>query len=171
MKCREGGFTLLEFGVVAVILGIVAAILLNRFAFYQEMAEKANMEYMANTLKTALIIERGVQLAGGREDPGLLGQKNPFDWLEKKPANYLGVFRNPDIRTLATGNWFYDESSRELVYLVRNGEYFRQTGPGQKRVRYHIKLLRADGGDAALMPMVGVRLELVEPYTWRMESK
>ena len=41
-----------------------------------------------------------------------------------KPANYLGSFDDPDPGSLQKGSWYYDAGRHELVYLVRNSEYF-----------------------------------------------
>ena len=87
------GATLLEFAVTASVLGILAFVLLDRMTYYQERAEKANMEYTVATVKTALLVEFSTLMVEGRmqESPALL-LRNPMDWLVPKPANYLGEF-------------------------------------------------------------------------------
>lgn len=160
MRRRQTGFTLLEFGVVAVILGIAAVVLLERLAYYQEVVEKLHMELTARALKSALRMEIANDLmAGRRVSAERLVRGNPMEWLGQKPANYAGERTNLDPDRLQQGNWYFDRDHNELVYLVNRGSHFRPDSAGYKRVRYIVR------------PMQGqdwVRLVEVEPYRWEI---
>src|SRR5438045_2255799 len=104
-----GGFSLIEFIVVLVIISIVAAVLLDRVKFYQEHAEKTTMEATAATIQAALHLRMAGYLALGRDRDvaGLVGE-NPMDWLARKPNNYAGAFDRMGADELPDGIWYYD---------------------------------------------------------------
>ncbi len=170
-KTKYRGFSRLELLIVTIMLGVIVTVLLNRFLYYQEAAEKARMEYTASALKSALRLRMASLLVQGRaQEFRLLAQDNPMDWLEQPPDNYLGRLTNPDIEGLQRGNWYFDVSSRELVYLVKQGEYFQPDSSGRKQVRLQIVFAhnQSDLGpeQQAGYPTDSVRLVLVEPYQW-----
>jgi hypothetical protein len=166
------GATLLELAVVVSVLGALAFVLLDRMAYYQERAEKANMETTATTLKIALLVEFSTLMVEGRmqESPALL-RRNPMDWLAPKPANYLGEFNGIAPDTLPRGNWYYNSGARELVYRVNRGRYFTPDSRGRREVRFHVKA-NYDGAankervGASPMPPSGIKLVPVEAYNW-----
>lgn len=62
---RQQGFTLIELVMVIVILGILAAFALPRFADLTGDARQASLQGLAGALKSASAIARSAQLAGG----------------------------------------------------------------------------------------------------------
>jgi general secretion pathway protein G len=166
------GATLLEFAVAVSVFCILALILLDRMAYYQEWAEKANMEYTAASLKSALLMEFSTLMVEGRmRESSTLLQQNPMDWLAPKPANYIGEFDGAAPDTQSRGIWYYDRGARELVYRVNLGRYFRPDSRGRQEVRFHVTRVYypmpvENGVGASPMPPSGVKLMLVEKYMW-----
>ncbi len=65
---RSGrGLTLIELIVVICIIGVSAALLVDRLRFYQEAAEKAAMEYTVGAVKSALQLQVAAMLVRGEE--------------------------------------------------------------------------------------------------------
>lgn len=165
------GFSLLEFLVGVISIGIIATILLNRLLYYQEAAEKTNMEYTMSMMKSALRSRMASLLIEGRAQEYIrLAQENPMDWLEPKPDNYLGKLANPDPGQLAAGNWYFDSANGTTVYLVGRGKYFQPDTTGQKRVRLRVTFVRnranSQSNHDPIEPTDTVALSLVEPYKW-----
>ena len=169
-KGRCEGFTLLEFGVAAIILGVVAAVLLDRLRYYQEAAEKAHMEYTVATLKSALRLHVSTLMVEGRMgECAKLARQNPVDWLQQKPADYSGEFDGAPPDSAPPGGWYYDRVQRELVYRVRLGRHFVPGKDGRRQVRFRVAVVydEIQGGEGASGLLVsGVTLAAVEPYRW-----
>lgn len=168
---RPKGFSLLELMVSVSLIGIAMTILFERLSYYQEVAEKTNVEYTVKTIKRALRLRMAMLLVEGRaQEYALLAQENPMDWLEKKPDNYLGRLSNPGVGQVPAGNWYFDSANRSLVYLVAVGGHFQPDSGGQKRLRLQVSLVRnqldSSLSNDAPQASDSVALRLLEPYVW-----
>ncbi len=65
MKKQQSGFTLIELVMVIVILGILAAFALPRFADFSNQARAATVDGVAGSLRSASAIAHAAQLAAG----------------------------------------------------------------------------------------------------------
>ena len=122
---RKRGFTLLDFAVTVLVAAALSAFLLNRFDFYRQQAELAATRQLVAALRTALHT-RAAQLQASGQGAALhaLAQDNPMNWLESKPANYLGEFAAPDPDQIGRSGWVFDARDKSLVYLLSNAESF-----------------------------------------------
>jgi len=138
---RSHGFTLLEFGVTVLVAATVSALLLNRFDYYREQAEMAATRQLVAAMRTALHV-RAVQLrAAGRTDAlRALAEDNPMNWLEQKPANYLGEFDAPDPEKIGRTGWVFDARDKSIVYLLPNAE--RLSFGTARLLRFKVEFLR-----------------------------
>jgi prepilin-type N-terminal cleavage/methylation domain-containing protein len=158
------GFTLLELVVVLTILAILGGILMDRLGRYAEFAEKTSMEYTVNSINTALLMEYAeLTMRNRRDDTFKLAQSNPVGALAQKPSNYLGEFTGPPAAADLGGNWYYDSSDHQLIYLVQRAENFQPDSTGAKRVRFKV-MGYYDTTDPRVL--VGLVLSPVEPYHW-----
>lgn len=165
------GFTLIELIVVIIIIVVMMGLFLNRALYYQEQAEKTAMEQVAGTIQSALILQYGqVMTRGKSSDVAALVQDNPMNWLQKKPNNYSGEFYDPTPLAVESGNWVFDLKSHNLVYVVRNANYFKPGKDGKKWIRFHVvtyyEASRLPSLQAAPPELTGAVFEPVEPYSW-----
>jgi prepilin-type N-terminal cleavage/methylation domain-containing protein len=161
---RGRGFTLIELAVVATVIGVLAAVLLNQVIFYQEQAEKAAMEQTVAIIRSALHMQTATRFAKDRaaDIPRLLKQ-NPMDWLAEKPMNYKGEYFAPKPTDMEPGNWYYDVQSGYLIYAVRNEANFHIDAGEPNQIRFRTRLVPSLQDDKVIE---GTTLEPVVPYRW-----
>ena len=165
------GFTLLELIIVIIIIVVLMGAFLNRALFYQEQAEKTAMEQVAGAIQSALILQYGQVMTRGKpSDVVALADDNPMNWLQKKPGNYVGEFYDPTPLSVESGNWVFDLKSRDLIYVVRNANYFKPGKDGKKWIRFHVAVeheaSRLPSQQDAQPELAGLLFEPVKPYSW-----
>src|SRR5262245_10475278 len=117
---RHRGASLFEVSVCLAIFAVFLAVFLERSYFYQEAAEKTAMELQAEHVKASLRYRvADLILTNRMSEIPTLADENPMDWLDEKPANYLGA-RDSAPETPLGGTWYFDRKNHELVYTVNN---------------------------------------------------
>jgi hypothetical protein len=138
---QQCGAGLMEFAVAAAVLAILIFMLLQRMQFYQAQAEQAAVAQVVADVRSSLDARLAQRyLPGKAVDLAVLAGQNPFDWLDRKPANYLGEFFAPGERELEPGNWYFDRREKVLIYLLNNRKTFGDAV--QKRLKFKVKLFR-----------------------------
>jgi len=161
------GFTLVELAVCISIIAVLATVLLNRFAYYKELAEKAAMESMVRIFKTGLQIRLAELIITNRQgEAATLEAEDPTQWLDARPSNYGGAFGEP----LQRGTWYFDALERQLVYVISTGDRLNtdiQADP--KQIRFRVRLLkdRLHVAGATVESVTGVTLAPISPYRWQ----
>ena len=112
--------TRLEIGIYAAVVGVVLAVFLERVLYYMELAERTAMEVTVSNVNSAINIRRafGMLAPRGTKDPSA-PPRNPFALAEMSPANFIGEVDLPDLANLERGQWVFDRTRRELIYLPR----------------------------------------------------
>jgi len=151
--------------VIALLLvSVLIGVFLDRALYYRELAEKSAMEQVALDLRSSVNIRVAELVLESRfGDLGPLAAQNPMDLLQRKPQNYRGVLTRTGMQEVVTGNWYFDITSKEVVYFVDSGHYFAHDEQGRKRVAWRVRLVEGTSGAAAPQ---WARLELVRPYRW-----
>lgn len=169
------GFSLLELVIVIVIISVLIVVAISRLIALQEAAERASMESVVGTLRSAIGIRVATHIVK-QNIPGLrrLVSTNPMDQLAQLPKNYLGVFDRPDPNTLEDGNWYFDRDKGILVYLVRSKVRFKGGKDNPPRARFRIRPVFTDRNrngryDPGRERIEGLSLSPVEPYTWKFD--
>ncbi len=173
---QTGGSKLFEFVWVVVLVGVLSMVMLDYMLRYIEVAEKSAMENTAMNLRSALRLRLAeVLVRNDAKEAMRLARANPMDWLYEVPSNYAGEISDPEMDSIARGKWYWNRSSRELVYLVDNGRDFTPDAKGLKRVRYrvHAAFLAAavkENRQLSVNDLVGeISLVLAEPYKWEFK--
>lgn len=169
------GSSKLELMTAIVLIAVCAAVLLNRLSFYQEVAEKAQVEYTISILKSALRIQMATMMTDGHTgDVALLEQRNPLEWLREKPVTQVLEVGNSSPKKSASAGWEFDPLNRTLTYRPLHTAHFQADQFGKKEIRLKVELVR---DSSKLLPhgnlnspnshaaVLGLRLH-VEPYSW-----
>lgn len=164
------GFTLLELIVVICLVAILGATALDRLFWYQGQAEKASMDYTATMIKSGLWLSAAdLMMANRNADIPALATHNPINLLAQKPENYLGELNSNDIRSLASGNWFYDSAKHQVVYIVKYRQNFTPDIAGDYTVKYGMQVLYGEMELASgnkVSYITGVTLVPLNKYSW-----
>ena len=141
---RQSGATRLELAVATVLAVLLVGVLLNSIISYQAEGERVAAKQLIGSLRTAFAV-RSAQAISTRGEPGLLAlaQQNPMNWLQRRPANYLGEYYSPRKEALPRGNWFFDRRATTLVYLPAGQKSF--SSEIQKVLIFKVKLVRVSG--------------------------
>ena len=164
---RQRGFNLFELVVALALIAALAAVLLDRLAYYQEMAEKAAMDSTLRVLKTGLQIRLAELIIGNRQgEAAALEMEDPMRWLDPPPVNYAGAYREPP----NFGKWYFDAKARQLVYVVSLGNRLELAASADsQQIRFRTQLLkdRVNVAGGTVESVTGVTLTPVTPYRWR----
>ena len=107
---NQKGFTLIELIMVTIILGILAAVAIPRYASTVDRAEAAAEDAVISSIEAGLETYAIEQLMdnGRRSWP-----TNPFDALETKPAGY-DADDSDDADT--DGEWTYNTTTKKITH-------------------------------------------------------
>lgn len=166
------GFSLLELVVVIAIIAILGTVAVSRLWGLQADAEKAAMEQVLGSLRSAIGIKFAdhyavADMAGLRALEG----SNPMDRLSETPKNYLGAAADLNPAASDGGVWYFDTAARVLVYQVRNADYFQGGVGSPPRVRFAVRLIYETGRRKGSLgqttgSVVGAQLVALDPYNW-----
>ncbi len=123
---RQRGLSLFEFAVAVAIIGVLAGVLLERFRYYQEMAEKARMQQTLDTLNAGLRFHAaGLLVTGKTEQINAMDKQNPFAWLDMPArAGYCGLW----LAAAKAGCWYYDPAAHAVVYVPIHRRHLSAAG-------------------------------------------
>ena len=166
MTRRARGFSLLELSIVAAVCAVLFGIFLERLTYYQEAAEHARFESELQAFKTALQLRMAELISANRERELLqLETENPSRWMAKPPASFAGEYpANPE-----PGNWYFDSTARELVYVPNLLRFLKTAEPRRPpqlrfRVRITYQPIYAPGGKVS--GVAGLTLESPAGFQW-----
>ncbi len=171
MTRNISGFSLFELVVTLTIIGVLIAIAIDKLPAWQAEAERAAMESVTGSLRSALGIKVASYIA--RNDMAgirALAGSNPMDQLAEIPANYAGEYSGTEAAAVEGGKWYFDAAARQLVYRVRDPALLGAPAVSGE-IRFAVRLVFEDRSrngrsDTSRDSLGGVRLEAVQSYTW-----
>lgn len=168
---RARGFTLIEFVVVVIVIGVVAGFALDRLLPLIGRAERIAFVQVRAQLQSALLLEAAERITRGeaRMLAGL-ADGNPMTLLLEPPANYRGAYAASG-GDLERASWYFDSGRGRLVYRVgKHAEFETLDGlPGvvELFVQFAYDDRDEDGDyDAGRDTFEGLRLAEATVYRW-----
>jgi hypothetical protein len=135
----------LQAALYVAIVGVIAALLLDKLLTYAEAAEKATMEATVSRLNNALYARLAyLALRGEYETIDALPGQSPFQVTHATSPAYLGEFDGTPPGAEG-GRWYFDRKRQELVYLpnLRRHLTVSDDEPGRASIRFHLEVRRA----------------------------
>lgn len=121
-----------EYGLLALIIGLLALFLLNRVHTVHRHAERMSIIGEINSLRAGVVTMRDSPKNASIKD---LSGMDPFRLVQDPPANYLGPVRNPEQRDISPGSWYYDANNDLLIYKARFAHNFPFTKAPTRELR------------------------------------
>ncbi|HVY06681.1 MAG TPA: hypothetical protein VHB46_11960 [Burkholderiales bacterium] len=137
------GASQLELVVCIALVGIFMAVFLERMFYYQEQAEKTAMEMTVANIRSGLRYKVADLIMNNRvSEIPTLADDNPVNWLQGPPENYLGEFDGLP-QSDPSGKWYFDRSTRQLIYTVSNRRHFVPSNGRDFTIRYQARRVAA----------------------------
>ncbi|GAB3451964.1 hypothetical protein GCM10027321_00070 [Massilia terrae] len=121
---RVRGFVLLQSTIALMVAAVLITVMLVRTRQYNDEAELQSVKLTVNILRGALGLRLVEARGQGAAAINRVAEENPFDWLSRKPENYLGEYYSPELKEMPPGNWLFDRRDRSLVYLLKSHRSF-----------------------------------------------
>jgi hypothetical protein len=154
----------LQSALYVAIVGVLAAVLLERLLTYAEAAEKAAMEITISNIQGALYAKLAYHaLRGEVASMESLPRQSPFAVAGMRSANYLGEFDGSPPVADQSGKWYFDRLRNELIYRPNLARHF-SSGAGEEPERIVRLRMELKGGSGTIYHAVSLRP--VVPYRW-----
>lgn len=170
-RLRQRGFSLFEMIIYILAASIMFSAAFNRYRDFPGEAERANFQAILAQLNAAINLQMMNAIASGtfNQLDGLNGV-NPMEFMLTTPSNYVGAFELIDETAMPRRIWYFNQSTRELVYLVNDAANLYLVQGAQlvpsNRVSFRVSNVlvpRADGSQA----WQGLVLRPVLPFEWQ----
>jgi hypothetical protein len=157
----ERGINRLEFAVSVAVICIAATVLLGSALYYEELAEKTEVELTMRNIRDGLRYQVADRMIRGRMgELAALEGGNPVRWLEHPPRNYVGERRAANLENPGKGEWCFDPDLKELRYRPRLRSYL---APELPVLRWRVAAVFGTDGNRSIESLALVNLE---PYRW-----
>lgn len=131
MRKAKSGLPWFEFMLAVALISAIALGLAERLAYYQALAEQAELDSLLRNVRAGLRFElvRRLALGQSRED---LGQLSPLDFLQTPPRGFQGE-RSGDLATvlrqLRAGQCVVFKPEQALYYRVAHAAWGQDAAP------------------------------------------
>ena len=144
---------LFEWGALAAVLLVLAAVFLHWAHRVQGQAELAAVQETLGALRIAgVLADLKARLPGAAASVN--PEPNPFELLRVPPTNYLGAMDADRALTASPGHWLFERDCRCVVYVPLDPDWLSSPSGGAS-LRFRIS---TDAGPVQLVAM--------EPYRW-----
>ncbi len=145
----------MEWSIVVAVIATLGFVLGRQKDEIQAKAELAAVKYTLGSLRTALILDYMQRTVRAGNGAPTSARQNPFDLLERKPANFQGEVSAAQASRALAGSWVFDPACPCVGY----------------RPHYSPGFNSASGDDMAWFKLAGAPgpLELTarESYVWQ----
>jgi len=165
---RCGGYTRFELVVRVLVGAILAATLLERMLYYQELAEHAVMEATIIHIRSGMRLHVADLMTQQRNgEIGAMLNENPVRWLQHPPEGYAGALEREPAGGMPGGSWYFDSGRGELVYVPKLARFFSGAqGKREARFRVTARTIGTVQKEGQPRQVEGVDIVPVQSYKW-----
>jgi hypothetical protein len=115
---------LVEWSLVALLLGALVVAFLHQVRVVQRQAEFATIRTTLGALRTAFVMQHLQAQMPGQNPTVAPMQRNPFDLLAQRPLNYRGAIQAKNLTMIPTGSWVFEPVCGCVGYVPSDGAEF-----------------------------------------------
>lgn len=108
---------MVEWSLLAAVILVIALVFGRQVQVVQGQGELAAVKSTLGALRTALVLEHLQQNVMVHAQPVANTQRNPFELLDRPPANYLGEMSRAQAAFAPPGSWFFDRDCACVGYV------------------------------------------------------
>jgi hypothetical protein len=123
-KNLPGWVRTLEWALVAGVIVVLMMVFLRQVRMVQGQAERASIQATLGALRAALVIDFVHGTAAAATPSVTLPQRNPFELLAQRPANYFGEFKASASDAPPAGSWVFDPACACVGYAPLDPQWF-----------------------------------------------
>jgi hypothetical protein len=149
---------LVEWSLVAMLIVALMLVFLHQVRVVQRQAELAAVRTTLGALRTAFVIQHLQLRSTSPGQPVVAAQRNPFELLQSRPANYVGETRGAVQVVVPPGHWVFDAACNCVGYMPADATEF-DSPSGDAMAWYRVE---AVSGPLQLTPK--------EAYVWQGQA-
>jgi hypothetical protein len=115
---------LVEWSLVALLMGVLALVFLHQVRVIQRQAEFAGIKSTLGALRSAFVMQYLQAQLPGQNSSATQLQRNPFELLDHRPVNYRGVIQPKDLNLVVNGSWVFEPVCSCVAYLPLDAAEF-----------------------------------------------
>lgn len=150
---------MVEWLLVAALILTLVVVFMHQVRVVQRQAELAAVRSTLGALRTALVFQHLQQQAQAKGQTIAVEQRNPFELLQRRPANYAGEIWGNRAADAPPGRWVFDAECVCVGYLPQDDTDF-DSPSGDAMAWYRVAGTLA--GPLQITPR--------EPYRWQGQS-
>ena len=148
-QAPQWGIRIVEWGILAIVMLILAGVFGHYARQVQGQSERASILSTLGALRTALVLNNVHQSVASKQRSRANANTNPFDTLERLPANYGGIVHDREVNAVTPGRWVFDPECPCVGYRPMDPEWL-EAPPGTQMLWY---LVVQEAGIDQLHPM------------------
>ncbi|MEO8121025.1 MAG: hypothetical protein ABI606_17095 [Rhodoferax sp.] len=115
---------MLEWSLLAAVLVVLVLLFARHVRVIQGQGELAAVRSTLGALRTALVIDHLQKNVMDRSSSVALTQRNPFELLQRQPANYVGEMTPVQAGAAPAGSWVFDPICVCIGYMPMDPQWF-----------------------------------------------
>jgi len=162
----------IELALAITLMAVFVAMFLDKANGVLARVEQSAVTTRISQLQTVLSVKLFEHIVrSDLEEFLVLEGSNPMRLVAEPPEDYAGELDAPDLRAMRPGTWYFDPSSKHLVYRVRYDEFLNSPLRGPGRIRFTVRLSYTDANGSGRFEhgvdtLHGIKLAPREPFTW-----